>query len=46
MNDKNQKEDLPIDKMILGMVMLIFSPIIIGLVVATAWLIYAMLSTR
>lgn len=46
MKDNKKKEDLPVGKMIIGMAMLIFSPIIIGLVVVIAWAIYAMLSTR
>ncbi|MBL1226247.1 hypothetical protein [Enterococcus sp. BWR-S5] len=46
MKDNKKKEDLPVGKMIIGMVILIFSPIIIGLVVVIAWAIYAMFSTR
>ncbi|MBL1226250.1 hypothetical protein [Enterococcus sp. BWR-S5] len=45
MKDNKKKENLPVGKMIIGMVMLIFSPIIIGLVVVIAWAIYAMFST-
>ncbi|MEI5992332.1 hypothetical protein A5881_003888 [Enterococcus termitis] len=46
MSKNSKKEDLPVGKMIVGLVMLIFSPIIISLVVAIVWSILAMLSTR
>ncbi|MBO0423289.1 hypothetical protein [Enterococcus plantarum] len=46
MSKNSKKEDLPVGKMIVGLVMLIFSPIIISLVVAIVWSISAMLSTR
>ncbi|EOH99021.1 hypothetical protein UAY_02290 [Enterococcus moraviensis ATCC BAA-383] len=42
----SKKEELPVGKMIVGLVMLIFSPIIIGLVVGIFWSILAILSTR
>lgn len=46
MNKKIEKDNLPIGKMIVGLVMLIFSPIIIGFVVAITWSVLAMFSTR
>jgi hypothetical protein len=46
MSKNSEKEDLPVGKMIIGLVMLIFSPIIIGFVVAIVWAILAMFSTR
>lgn len=46
MKKNNNKEELAVGKMIVFMVMLVFSPIIIGFVVAIIWSILAMISTR
>jgi hypothetical protein len=46
MNKNSDKEDLPVGKMIVGLVMLLFSPIIIGFFAIIGWAIVAMFSTR
>jgi hypothetical protein len=46
MSKKTEKEDLPVRRMIVGLVMLLFSPIIIGFFAIIGWVIVAMFSTR
>lgn len=46
MNKKSEKKDLPIGKMIIGLTLLIFSPIILNLITIILWTIFAMLGTK